>query len=352
LKEALNAIVQQGMVIPQLQRQGRYAFAHDRIQQAAYKLIPEEEQAATHLRIGRQLYQSFAEDEYRENIFLVVNQLIRGSSLLEESDKTGLAALCLQAGQTATLSGDYNTGILYFKEGTKLLHHDETRRRHWRQDYQLCLDLYNSLAEAECCIADFDNMDMAVQEVLDHARSSLDKGRAQTTKVYALAARFQMLEAIALGIQVLRTLGESFPTKTRIIYLLVEITRTKMGLRGKTDEDLLSLPDIRDPGKIAAMGILNLLTTFAFQTRPDLFPFIVLRMINLSLKHGMCAIAAPGFAFYGLLLCALGEVEEGYRFGQFSLRLLERFQRARTEWLPRVYLVTHGMVGIWKQPLR
>src|ERR1700677_1472275 len=38
-----------------LREQGGYAFLHDRVQEAAYALIPERERAAVHLRIGRTL---------------------------------------------------------------------------------------------------------------------------------------------------------------------------------------------------------------------------------------------------------------------------------------------------------
>src|SRR6516162_3415036 len=56
-----------------------YAFLHDRVQEAAYALIPESERAAVHLRMGRLFVSRSAQDDIEEKIFEIVNQLDRGT---------------------------------------------------------------------------------------------------------------------------------------------------------------------------------------------------------------------------------------------------------------------------------
>ena len=60
-----------------------YTFLHDRVQEAAYALITESERAAVHLRIGRLFVSRTAPEEMQEKIFEIVNQLNRGTELIQ-----------------------------------------------------------------------------------------------------------------------------------------------------------------------------------------------------------------------------------------------------------------------------
>ena len=61
---------------------GSYRFLHDRVQEAAYALIPEELRAEAHLRIGRLLAAQTPPEKLEEAIFEIVNQLNRGAHLI------------------------------------------------------------------------------------------------------------------------------------------------------------------------------------------------------------------------------------------------------------------------------
>ena len=64
-----------------LHADGAYTFLHDRVQEAAYSLIPEDSRAEAHLRIGRLLAAHTPPEKREEAIFEIVNQLNRGVAL-------------------------------------------------------------------------------------------------------------------------------------------------------------------------------------------------------------------------------------------------------------------------------
>jgi predicted ATPase len=64
-----------------------YRFLHDRVQEAAYSLIPEKLRAEAHLRIGRLLAAYTPPEKQEEGIFEIVNQLNRGSHLITSAEE-------------------------------------------------------------------------------------------------------------------------------------------------------------------------------------------------------------------------------------------------------------------------
>src|SRR6185295_12287195 len=77
-----------------------YKFVHDRVQEAAYSLIPEELRDEAHLRIGRQLAAHIPPEKREEAIFDIVNQYNRGAALITSRDeREQMAELNLLAGK-------------------------------------------------------------------------------------------------------------------------------------------------------------------------------------------------------------------------------------------------------------
>src|SRR5712664_2414383 len=107
-----------------------YRFLHDRVQEAAYSLIPEQLRAEAHLRVGRLLAAHTPPEKQEEAIFEIVNQLNRGTALITSRDeREQLAELNLLAGKRAKASSAYDSALKYLIAATALLADDRWERR-------------------------------------------------------------------------------------------------------------------------------------------------------------------------------------------------------------------------------
>lgn len=122
-----------------------YGFLHDRVQEAAYSLIPKELRAEAHLRIGILLAEHTPAEKREEAIFEIVNQLNRGSHLITfVEDRERVAELNLIAGRRAKLSTAYDSALKYLRAGRALLE-EET----WERNRQLIFSIEHMTAECE-----------------------------------------------------------------------------------------------------------------------------------------------------------------------------------------------------------
>ena len=145
-EEEIHAALWEAVSAELIARQdGGYAFVHDRVQEAAYGLIPEDDRPAIHLRIGRLLAARSSPGQLEDNIFEIVNQLNRGAGLITSSEeRERVAGLNLMAGERAKTSTAYVAALTYFAAGRALLTEEA-----WEQSYPLMFALEFHRAECE-----------------------------------------------------------------------------------------------------------------------------------------------------------------------------------------------------------
>ncbi|MBD2450634.1 AAA family ATPase [Nostoc sp. FACHB-152] len=300
----------------------KYKFLHDRVQQAAYSLIPEHQKQATHLKIGQLLLQKSSLIEQEEKLFDIVGHLNLGQDLITQStERESLAQLNLAAGKKAKNSTAYAAARAYFQAGIELL-----IANCWQEQYELTLNLYVAAAEAAYLNADFDGMEQIAQEVLHSAQSALDKVKIYEIQIAAQTAQTRHLAAIAVGRDALSQLGVELPMQPNDAEIGKALQILATQLADKRIEELADLPIMCDRQAQAAMQLLGMLFAPVFQGMPGLLPLISSKMVILSLQFGNAPASTVGYVLHGMVLCAfLGEVDSGYAFGQLALHLLERF---------------------------
>ncbi|HAX80208.1 MAG TPA: serine/threonine protein kinase [Cyanobacteria bacterium UBA11372] len=337
--DALWKSLQEGLILPQSevykfylsQDEGnvntdqsenvQYRFLHDRVQQAAYSLIPENQKQATHLKIGRLLQQKLSEIEKEEKLFDIVGHFNLAIELIDRAEEQEyLAQLNLAAGQKARNSIAYAAARSFVQTGLGLL-----AKNCWQTQYELSLNLYVAAAEMAYLNADFDSMEAMADRVLSSAQTILDKVKIYEIQISALTAQVRMLEAIAVGRNALAQLGVDFSSESDETLTDKALPILADRLQGKPIEELVNLPVMSDPHKIAAMQLLAMLFIPIFLGNPALLSLLCSTMVSLSLQFGNAPASTIGYAGYGMMLSAgLGEIERGYSFGRVAMGLLER----------------------------
>jgi diguanylate cyclase (GGDEF)-like protein len=324
-----------------------YRFLHDRVQQAAYFLIPEEEKQSTHLKIGQLLLRDTPPAEREEKIFAIVNQLNIGvGSIGEQTELDRLAQLNLIAGRKAKDSTAYTAAFAYFSKGIELLAADC-----WQRQYDLTFDLYLAAAKTAYLSGNFERMEQLSDLVLQQAQTLLDRVKVYEVKIYAHIAKGQPLLAVETAKKVLQLLGVNLPKKPSKLRILLALSGTKLALRGKQIDSLIDLPEMTDPYKLAAGQIIAIASSSSFSAVPELTPFLTFKGVTWSVKHGNAAMSTYGYAGYGVILCGvLGDVKAGYQFGKLALNLVEKFNAKELK--ARTLMVFNNFIRHWQEHVR
>ncbi|MEH2453754.1 ATP-binding sensor histidine kinase [Nostoc sp.] len=334
-------------VTQEIQDTVTYNFLHDRVQQAAYSLIPDGQKKTTHHRIGQQLLKNTSESEQEERIFQIVNQINIAVELIEQpTAREELAKLNLIAGRKAKNSTAYSAAVKYFAVGRNLLTSD-----HWKSQYNLTLTLYVEATEAAYLNTDIDEMEQLAEMVLQQAKTALDTVKVYGVRINAYTSQGQLLKAINTGLMILKQFEIDLPESPDLEDVARISQQTQALLGTKKPTDLLNLPEMTNPQILAVMQIFNEILVPAYLTKPNLNSLIIMTQMNLSMIYGNGPISALGYSSYGLFLCAVaGDIKQGYEFGQLAFNLLSKFKEKKIE--ARVLFVTSTFIVHWKVHVR
>jgi PAS domain S-box-containing protein len=340
--EALWEAVHAGLVV----RQGSaYKFLHDRIQQAAYSLIPDAQRAEVHLRIGRALLSNMVEDQLAEHLFDVANQFNRGAALLVDRDeKAQVATINLRAGRKAKASTAYASACTYLSTGMTLL-----SREGWKSRYELAFSLGLERAECEYLNGNHDEAKELISELLARAASKIDKAAAYRLKIELHVLNSENPKGVESALECLRLFGIEMPAHPTREQVDAEYEKVWNSLGERSIENLIDLPLMTDPEMRTAMGVLTVLFAPAYFTDINLVRLHLCHMLNVSMKYGTTDASTHAYAWFGTTLgSAYRRYSEGYRFGKLACDLVEKHKflayRARTYF-------SMEMVVLWTKPI-
>ncbi|MGK4008697.1 AAA family ATPase [Sorangium sp. So ce1036] len=342
--EDLREAVRAGLV---LRLDPAYKFLHDRVQEAAYSLIPEGERPAMHLAIGRLLASRTAPEELEEKIFEIVNQLDRGAPLItSQEERERVAELNLIAGKRAKASTACASALKYLAAGGALLPEDG-----WERRYALAFALELHRAECEYLTGDLSAAEERLSALSRRAESLIDLAAVTCVRLGLYTTMDRSDRSVEVGLDYLRRVGITWSPHPTDEEVQEEYERVFTLLGGRAVEDLIDSPQMTDPECRATLEVLTHAQSPALFTDANLNCLVVSRMTNLSLEHGNGDASCIAYTWFGMLLGPrFGDYRMAYRFAKLGLDLLER--RGALRFKSRVYLGFGHRVNPWVRHLR
>jgi len=344
IHSALWEAIRAGLI---LRFEDRYVFLHDRVQEAAYALIPEGERAAAHLRIGRMLSLRAAPGELEENIFEIVNQLDRGAALIDlPEERERVAELNLIAGKRAKTSTAYASAINYLAAGRALLAQDS-----WERRYELTFSLEYHRAECEFLTGDLAAAEDRLLLLSRRAGGFADLAAVTCLRVELFTTTDRSVRAVEVGLEYLRGIGVHWSPHPSDDDVTREYERIWRKLGSRSIEELIDLPLMTDPEWRATIDVLTIVISPAMFTDENLRNLIVGRITNLSLEHGNSDGSCFAYVWLGMILGHhFGDYRTGFRFGRLGYELVEK--RGLHRYQARAYVAFANLVMPWTKHIQ
>ena len=330
IRASLRPAIEQELIE---QFQESYRFAHDRVQESAYSMIPEDSRVEAHLRIGRLLAAQTPPDKRIEAIFEIVNQLNRGAARVTRvEEREQLAGFNLIAGQRAMASSAYESALTYLTTGAELLADDC-----WAHRHELIFALELSRATCEFLTGRLSAAEARLSVLSGRAANVPERANVTCLRVDLYMTFDQASRAVAVALEYLEHLGIDWSPHTSEETARDEYERIWSQLGGRKIEDLIDLPLMTDPESLATMDVLVKVMPAALCTYTNLWSLVVSRAVNLSLERGNCDGSCSAYVRLGMMAGArFGHYEVGFQFGQLGYDLVER--RRLMRFRARVYM--------------
>ncbi|MEG5016492.1 MULTISPECIES: AAA family ATPase [unclassified Microcoleus] len=323
----LLAAIQTGFILPASEFDENlliqdYKFLHDRVQQAAYSLICENEKKAVHLKIGRLLQVNTPVTERDAKIFDIVEHFNLGRELItDQTEKIALAKFNLIAARKAKDSTAYLAAREYLTIGISLLSGD-----FWQEEYQLTLQLHKEKAEIEYLNSNFDYAEELIYLVIERCKNKLEKAEVYNLLIVMLTMMSKHEKAITAARQALNLLGIELTDKDFTTALQKELAEVRKLWQPGEISTLQEQPEMTSLEMRAALTLLVSADPPAYFSNPELYGIIAAKMASICIKYGAIAASAKAYTSYGLTLSSvLQEYRSGYEFARLGFNISKRF---------------------------
>lgn len=336
--EVLKPALGQGLLV---ENKNRLQFIHDKVQEAVLCAIPAEKRRRIHSRIGNHLLAAFPKQtvdiEKLDNLFTVVSHLNLGmGDNLDKEAAYRLSDLNYHAGNKALGSLANEAANEYFNLSRDLLPDDC-----WSEDhYERTFRIFQKSAKTELMCGNYENSERLLNQLLDHAKTDLDKAECLAEQTTSLSSIGNFIKAIETANRGLAYFGKAIPDdpdeadgKRR--EFMSEIASKDIDIW----ETILTMPFTTDRKSKIELA-------FYSELIPDLYMSGLVPQLYLSaaqstqhcLSGGMDESVIYSFSIMGLQLGEQEDFEQAFGYEDLARDLSAKY--------PNTFGATRGMNGI------
>jgi predicted ATPase/signal transduction histidine kinase len=316
-----------------------YRFLHDRVQEAAYSLIPQELRNEAHLRIGRLLFARTPREKREDRVFEIVNQFNRCVPLITSRECEQVAELNLIAGKRAQASTAYTSALTFFTAGASLLLDDR-----WEQLHQLMFQLELHRAECEFLTGQLRAAEERLIVLSSRVANTVERAALTCLRADLYTALNQSDRAVVVCLEYLRHVDIEWTAHPTPEDSRWQYDRIWSQLGDRPIEQVIELPLMNDPAALATLDVLTKILIPALFTDANLLSLAICTAVNLSLERGNSDASCVAYVWLGQIAGPrFGSYEAGFRFGQIGYDLIERRGLARFHARTTMVFASHVM---------
>lgn len=329
----------------------QFSFTHDKVQQAAYGLISNEERHHVHYRIGRLMLNNRNEAQLDESIFELLNHFAIGIQLIKDNDeKERVIELCLKAGRKAKDSTSYKLGIRYLSMAKSLLEYDS-----WSGNYNLTFGVLFELGECEYLNGNPRSAELLFTEVLGYAKTNHEKLKVYYVHSSLYLKQGNTNESLRLGLEAVKLYNISFPKNKLLIKVATLITLIKylflFSTKYKKSDVLFRNKDCTDEEIIDLDKFLIDLATSAYQQDQNLMMLVIFKIVGSFLKNGFTNASGWGYSGFAVtVLSALKLQHRGFKLWDLTIKMHQRTNSKIIKW--RLNYTVLAFHDHWRIPFR
>lgn len=334
LKPALG----QGLLV---ENKNRLQFIHDKVQEAVLSAIPAEKRRQIHWHIGKHLFAAIPEEsediEKLDDLFTIVSHLNLGKGEdLDRETAYCLSAINYHAGNKALASLATEAANEYYNQARELLPDDC-----WDESqYQRTFRVYQKSAKTELMCGNYGKSERLLNQLLDHARTDLDKAECLAEQTTSLSSIGNFIKAIETANRGLAYFDKSIPDDSseadrKRREVMSEIASKDIDVW----ETILNMPFTTDRKSKIELAIYSELIPVLYMS--GLVPQLYLSAAQ-STRHclagGMDESVIYSFSIMGLQLGEQEDFEQAFRYEDLARDLSAKY--------PNTFGATRGMNGI------